>query len=159
MPICSLIDTPLGVMLAASEENALTGLWFMGQKYFPEMIHTWRSDPDAPIFVMLRSYLVAYFAGQQPPMELPLAPAGTPFQQRVWQALLQIPYGETTTYAALAKVCDCNAALAVGGAVGRNPISLLIPCHRVLGSDGDLTGYAGGLERKKALLEMEGALR
>ena len=158
MPICALIDTPLGVMLAAAEEDALTGLWFMGQKYFPEMIHTWRSEPDAPIFALLRSYLMAYFAGYQPPMELPLSPAGTPFQQRVWKALLDIPYGETTTYAILAKQCECNAPLAIGGAVGRNPISILIPCHRVLGSDGDLTGYAGGLERKQALLELEGAL-
>lgn len=146
-------------MLAAAEkEGALSGLWFAGQKYFPEGVSTWTSAPQTPVFVRTRYFLQEYFAGRQPKMDIALAPRGTVFQRRVWEALGEVPYGATTTYGDLAKVCDCNAALAIGGAVGHNPISILIPCHRVVGWDGDLTGYAGGLERKEALLRLEGVL-
>ncbi len=156
--LCCFMDTPLGVVLAASEQGALTGLWFAGQKYFPEGVSTWQSAPQTPVFLQTKEFLQAYFAGKRPVMDILLKPKGTVFQQRVWDALREIPYGQTITYGALAKVCDCNAALAVGGAVGHNPISILIPCHRVVGWDGDLTGYAGGLDRKEALLHLEGVL-
>jgi methylated-DNA-[protein]-cysteine S-methyltransferase len=156
--LCSFIDTPLGVMLAATDGDALRGLWFAGQKYFPEGASTWTSAPQTPVFVLTREYLKDYFAGRRPAMTIPLRPQGTAFQLKVWDALQRVPYGETTTYNALAEAAHCKAALAVGGAVGRNPISILIPCHRVLGWNGSLTGYAGGLDRKEALLRLEGAL-
>jgi len=154
-----IADTPLGAMQAAGEDNALRGLWFIGQKYFPLNTETWRSAPDYPVFVSLRAWLNDYFARKQPKAAIPLSPGGTKFQAAVWKLLLEIPYGKTTTYGAIATALAPAGkkapAQAVGGAVGHNPISLLIPCHRVLGADGSLTGYAGGLERKRTLLELE----
>jgi methylated-DNA-[protein]-cysteine S-methyltransferase len=152
-------ETPLGKIQAAARGNALTGLWFIGQKYFPTGTEAWSSKPDYPVFVLLTNWLEDYFARKKPKVKIPLTPDGTDFQQAVWKLLLEIPYGETSTYGAIAsRLIDTGkkaSAQAVGGAVGHNPISLLIPCHRVLGSDGSLTGYAGGLEKKKALLELE----
>ena len=140
----------------------LAGLWFIGQKYFPTNTETWLYKPDYSVFATLKDWLEAYFSGKKPEMTIPLAPDGTEFQQAVWKLLREIPYGKTTTYGAIAKRLSSSgkraAAQAVGGAVGHNPISLLIPCHRVLGADGSLTGYAGGLEKKRALLELEGAI-
>jgi methylated-DNA-[protein]-cysteine S-methyltransferase len=167
------IDTPLGPVRAAAErepgaasqgEEVLRGLWFAGQKYFPPDAGGWEERPDAAIFAALRTWLAAYFAGKNPAPDLPLAPRGSPFRQEVWRLLREIPYGQKTSYGAIAanmaaqKGLAAVSAQAVGGAVGHNPISLLIPCHRVLGAAGQLTGYAGGLNKKKALLELEGAL-
>jgi methylated-DNA-[protein]-cysteine S-methyltransferase len=162
-------------MTAAAEEGALTGLWFTGQKYYPRA-GGWTSEPGYPVFEALRKWLAAYFSGQTPPPwenrrllgggvfagALRLNPRGTVFQQAVWDILLAIPYGQVSTYGAIAKQLaaargvSAMSAQAVGGAVGHNPVSILIPCHRVVGSTGNLTGYAGGLDRKKALLQLEG---
>jgi methylated-DNA-[protein]-cysteine S-methyltransferase len=157
---CSL-DTPLGVMTAAAEDEAVTGLWFAGQKYYPDPAG-WILKPDYPVLDALRVWLAAYFAGARVQSDIPLSPRGTPFQKKVWELLPNIPYGEVSTYGGIAQelVRQCGlsfaSARAVGGAVGHNPISILIPCHRVVGFGGNLTGYAGGLERKKALLRLEG---
>lgn len=158
------IPTPLGEMIALAEQGALTELRFVGQKYAPENTGEWQNDPDHPLFTALRGQLEAYFTGQLQTFDLPLAPRGTPFQMAVWELLRGIPSGTTVTYGALAgrlagqRQGRVPAAQAVGGAVGRNPIAIIIPCHRVLGADGSLTGYAGGVERKAALLELEKAV-
>jgi len=158
----AVIDTPLGKIQAAAQNDALTGLWFVGQKYFPADAESWLKEPAYPPFTSLKDWLEAYFTREKPKVKIPLAPHGTDFQQAVWKLLLEIPYGKTTTYGAIAERLSSTgkraAAQAVGGAVGHNPISLIIPCHRVLGADGSLTGYAGGLEKKRALLELEGAI-
>ena len=148
--------SPLGPLTLASDGYALTGLWLQGQKYFGGDVLLWEEKGDVPVFDAAFHWLDDYFAGEQPdPEELPLAPAGTDFRQAVWRELLQIPYGETLTYGELAARIGCASARAVGGAVGRNPISIIIPCHRVLGADGSLTGYAGGTECKRWLLAHE----
>ena len=157
------IDTPLGAATAAAEDDALTGFWFIGQKYYPASAAGWKENPDLPVFAALRSWLTRYFAGENPAVDFPLKAQGTDFQKTVWDILLRIPYGEVTTYGKIAERLAARpgaagmSAQAVGGAVGHNPISLLIPCHRVVGSTGGLTGYAGGLEKKEALLRLEGA--
>lgn len=159
---CSL-TTPLGEMIALAEEGALCELSFVGQKYGPENTEEWQAQPDYPLFEALRRQLQAYFAGQLQVFELPLAPRGTTFQMAVWELLRGIPCGSTLSYGALARQVSerrqgrLPAAQAVGGAVGRNPIAIIIPCHRVVGANGSLTGYAGGLERKAALLALESA--
>lgn len=156
---CS-IDTPLGMVTASAEDGAVTGLWFAGQKYYPDPAG-WAPKPDYPVFKALGVWLTEYFAGARPPLEFTLRPRGSPFQKRVWELLADIPYGEVCTYGDIARRLALQpgspsaSARAVGGAVGHNPISILIPCHRVVGSTGNLTGYAGGLERKKALLQLE----
>ena len=154
-----ILDTPLGKIQAAARDNALTGLWFIGQKYFPSNAGSWENKPDHPVFTSLKIWLKDYFAHKNPKIPFPLKPEGTDFQQAVWKLLLKIPYGKTSTYGTIAaKLASAEkkaSAQAVGGAVGHNPISLLIPCHRVLGADGSLTGYAGGLDKKQALLELE----
>jgi methylated-DNA-[protein]-cysteine S-methyltransferase len=157
------IQTPLGEMIALAEQASLCGLWFAGQKYAPEGSGEWREDPDHPLFFTLRDQLAAYFNGQLRAFDLPLAPRGTAFQMAVWALLRSIPAGATTSYGALARQLAGQregripSAQAVGGAVGHNPISIIIPCHRVVGADGSLTGYAGGLDRKAALLALENA--
>jgi methylated-DNA-[protein]-cysteine S-methyltransferase len=156
------IKTPLGAMTAAAMDNALVGLWFVGQRYYPSATGQWVLDPGRPVFAALRFRLSQYFAGEAGSDDFPLAPQGSPFRMSVWEALRRIPYGETVTYADLARQIartrglGSMSAQAIGGAVGHNPISILIPCHRVVGSDGSLTGYAGGLSRKEALLRLEG---
>jgi methylated-DNA-[protein]-cysteine S-methyltransferase len=151
------VETPLGTVRAAAVDGALCGLWFAGQKYFPKHSASWKEAPEEAVFTALRSWLAGYFAGKKPALTIPLAPRGTEFQQAVWKLLLKIPYGKTSTYGELAaRLKRPKASQAVGSAVGHNPISLIIPCHRVLGADGGLTGYAGGLEKKQALLELEG---
>ncbi len=157
------LKTPLGEITASAGDNALTGLWFVGQKYYPSNNGTWVYEPRHPIFIKLSQWLDDYFAGRRN-MTLPnLEPKGTTFQKAVWEILLQIPYGSVTTYGEIAKnIANSRgsysmSAQAVGGAVGHNPISILIPCHRVVGANGSLTGYAGGLEKKKALLHIEQA--
>ena len=158
-----ITDTPLGKIQIAAEENALKGLWFIGQKYFPTGTEAWIKENDYPVFLSLKAWLAEYFAGKKPEMRIPLSPIGSDFRQTVWKILLEIPYGKTLTYGVISDRLTASgrkaSAQAVGGAVGHNPISILIPCHRVLGSDGSLTGFAGGIEKKRALLELENALK
>ena len=150
-----VIPSPAGEILLASDGVHLTGLWFVGQKHFPNCA-VWQ-EGKLPLFDRTETWLRRYFAGEQPdPRELPLSPVGTEFQQKVWQRLLAIPYGEVTTYGVIAKEIGCKSAQAAGGAVGRNPISIIIPCHRVVGANSSLTGYAGGLEKKEFFLKLEG---
>ena len=148
-------------MLLAASDGGLVGAWFYGQRYFARGLEGAEKNAeagasaDSPVLLAARCWLDAYFAGRRPGVAgLPLAPRGTAFQRRVWDALLAIPYGETRTYGELAAELG-SSPRAVGSAVGRNPISVIVPCHRVLGADGSLTGYAGGLDRKRALLALE----
>ena len=157
-------DAPYGRYVMAAEDGAVTGVWLEGQKYFPSDLPA-PSGEEAEIFASTRRWLDAYFAGRQPDVSaLPLAPKGSAFAQSVWQLLLEIPYGQTVTYGELAKRLAERRGLAqlsaqaVGGAVGHNPISIIIPCHRVLGAKNQLTGYAGGLDVKTFLLKLEGVL-
>jgi methylated-DNA-[protein]-cysteine S-methyltransferase len=152
-------DSALGGITLAATDKGLAGVWFDGQRHCPDM-SGWRTDADHPLLRAAQQQLADYFAGRRRQFDLPLDLAhGTAFQQAVWRALLAIPAGRTTSYGALGREVGKPAAVrAVGAAVGRNPISVIVPCHRVLGTDGSLTGYAGGLERKSALLELEGAL-
>lgn len=156
--------SPLGGILLAADRTGLTGLWFDGQQHFPSFLSQMQETPNLPIFTQTCLWLDCYFSGRLPPVQPPLHPLGTVFQQSVWTLLLTIPYGQTTTYGELARrLAKQNgiahiSAQAVGGAVARNKISILIPCHRVIGADGSLTGYAGGIARKAALLQMESAL-
>lgn len=151
------IATPLGAMLLAAEGAALIGAWFVGQRHFARGLPATSPIGEAPILAAAKAWVEDYFAGRRPVCALPLAPRGTPFQQRVWAALRAIPYGATRTYGDLARAL-ASFPRAVGGAVGRNPLTLFIPCHRVVGAHGALTGYAGGLDRKTALLRLEGCL-
>ncbi len=157
--VCARYASPLGPMLLAAGEGGLAGVWFHGQRHGPATID-WPERPDHPVLQAAAAQLADYFGGRRTRFELPLDLAwGTPFQQSVWQALLAIPSGRTSSYAALGRALGRpQAARAVGAAVGRNPLSIVVPCHRVLGAAGGLTGYAGGLERKTALLKLEGAL-
>ena len=155
-----LFASPLGEILLVSDGEALCGLYFEGQKYIPALPEA-EKDPSLPVFKSARAWLERYFAGEKPKVDLPLCAAGTAFQRAVWDLLKEIPYGATVTYGELAERLAARrgrpcSARAVGAAVGRNPISLIVPCHRVLGADGSLTGYAGGLARKRALLQLEG---
>ncbi len=145
-------ESPLGKMMMAGEEG-LSGLWFMGQKYFPA-----GEFPERylPVFAETCLWLDEYFAGKCPEGTPRLSLRGTPFRKAVWDILLTIPYGKTMTYGEIAqRMGNKMSAQAVGGAVGHNPVSLIVPCHRVVGFDGSLTGYAGGIERKRYLLSLE----
>lgn len=161
--IYASLESPLGPMIASANDDALTGLWFVGGRYYPSDTSTWALEPDRPVFVKLRAWLEDYFAGGRNEPLPPLSLVGTAFQKAVWDMLLEIPYGQVTTYGRIAKRIAAlrglrsMSAQAVGGAVGHNPIPILVPCHRVVGSDGSLTGFGGGLDRKKALLRIEGA--
>lgn len=154
------LTTPLGRVLIVSDGEAISGLWFEGQKYFAAGLEPETEErPDLPVFHRTEEWLRAYFAGRALPPLPPLAPKGSPFRREVWKLLLEIPFGKTATYGALAEQLKLSGTStsprAVGGAVGHNPISILIPCHRVVGADGSLTGYAGGVEKKRFLLELE----
>lgn len=152
-----LYASPLGEITLAAHGGALVGLWFQGQKYDRAGLEKLpkKTDPsDHAVLDAACRWLENFFAGENPTVSVPLAPQGTAFQRQVWAELRTIPRGETVSYGELAGRLG-SSARAVGAAVGRNPISVLIPCHRVLGANGGLTGYAGGLERKKALLELE----
>lgn len=151
---------PLGDMTLAATQHGLSGVWFDGQRHGPDT-SAWRCDPAHPVLQAAIRQLDEYFAGQRTSFDLPLdLQAGTPFQQQVWQALRGIAPGATASYGSLSAAIGKPAAVrALGAAVGRNPVSIVVPCHRVLGADGSLTGYAGGLERKTALLTLEGAAR
>ncbi len=154
--------SPLGSILLASGGEALKGLWFKGQKYFGSTLGSDAVQRDLPVFDRTAEWLELYFRGEEPDFMPPLALEGTAFQKRVWELLLTIPYGTTVTYGEIAGRLSegpeslQTSARAVGNAVGRNPISLIVPCHRVGGAGGRLTGYAGGLERKEKLLSLEG---
>lgn len=148
--------SPLGEILLVATDAGLSGLHFVDQKHFPRDAHAWTERDDHPLLQGARTQLAEYFAGRRRVFDVPLAPQGTPFQRAVWSLLREIPYGATTTYGALAaKLGQPTASRAVGAANGRNPIGVIVPCHRVIGSAGALTGYAGGLERKQALLALE----
>ena len=156
-------DSPLGGILLAADGIGLRGLWFDGQKYLARDLPAERIGQDTPALAEARRWLDIYFAGSQPDFLPPLHPDGSAFRQAVWALLLQIPYGQTTTYGALAgelarqRGLTHFSAQAVGGAVGHNRVSIIIPCHRVVGSGGSLTGYAGGIDRKVKLLVLERA--
>lgn len=156
-------DSPVGALLLASDGENLTGLWLEGQKHYADGLgDTAVTEDSLPIFSQTKRWLDAYFAGEQPQIEgLALAPEGSAFRRRICRLLCEIPYGELTTYGRLAKDYEARfghktAARAVGGAVGKNPISIIIPCHRVVGAGGAITGYAGGLDKKRMLLALEG---
>ena len=155
--------SPLGRLLLAADEIGLTGLWFERQRYFAQGLAPVHTDEETPILAQTRRWLDLYFSGSVPDFTPPLHPIGSDFRQEVWALLRQIPYGQTTSYGALARQLAEQRGLAhmsaqaVGGAVGHNAISIIIPCHRVVGSNGSLTGYAGGIERKIALLTLEKA--
>lgn len=164
MRYCARYTSPLGPMLLAGDGENLAGLWIEGQKYFaPSMQGGGSERPDLPVFAATAQWLDAYFAGEQPDVSaLPLAPEGSVFRKAVWDILLEIPYGTCVTYGAIAKRMaermnrKTMSGQAIGGAVGHNPISVIIPCHRVIGASGSLTGYAGGIDKKIRLLELEG---
>lgn len=157
----SRIQTPLGEVRLRSDGESLTGLCFVGQVNDVKDVRDIEIKNDLPIFRQVESWLEGYFSGEQTPITIPLQPKGTIFQERVWQILQEIPYGETMTYGEIAQIIAKEkgvatySAQAVGQAVGKNSISILIPCHRVLGKNGALTGYAGGIHRKEQLLNLE----
>jgi len=152
-------DTPLGPMLAIAEGDALVSLDFTNARYVRLIADDWREDPRCAVLADCARQVSEYFAGRRRRFELALAAEGTPFQRRVWQEIARIPYGETITYSQLAQRAGATgAARAAGAATGRNPLAIVVPCHRVVGSRGELTGYAGGVERKARLLTLEGAL-
>ena len=159
----SKYTSPLGGILLAADEVGLRGLWFDGQKYFARDLPDERTERETPVLSEAKRWLDLYFGGQEPDFLPPLHPVGTPFRQAVWEILLRIPYGKTVTYGEISKQLaekmglERMSAQAVGGAVGHNKISIIIPCHRVVGSNGSLTGYAGGINRKIKLLELERA--
>ena len=185
MILSCTLDTPLGKMQAAAKDSKLCGLWFIGQKHFPQNTDKWLMQADYPVFISLKTWIDCYFSKLKNKPEhlkeleahIPLSPAGTDFQQTVWKLLCKIPYGATCTYGDIAKklvslqgnkkrktgnetqLTNLSSpgiySRAVASAIGRNPVSLIIPCHRVIGADGKLHGYAGGIERKQALLELE----
>ena len=159
MRCISHYDSPLGKVLLEAEEERLTGLWFEGQKYFPDC--RFCEKRELPVFQTAKNWLDVYFSGNEPDFEVPLRFEGTEFQNMVWEILCGIPYGHTATYGEIAgeiakrRGLEYMSARAAGNVVGHNRISILVPCHRVVGADGSLTGYAGGTDRKRALLELE----
>lgn len=157
-------SSPVGLLTIACDSENLVGLWIEGQKYFGQSVPAdLIIKDDIPIFIQTKNWLDRYFEGNKPAIsELPLAPAGSTFRQTVWNILREVPYGEVITYGHLAKTVAAKmqkehmSCQAVGGAVGHNPISIIIPCHRVVGANGSLTGYAGGIDAKAKLLRLEG---
>ena len=155
--------SPLGDILLAADEIGLTGLWFEGQNYFADTLPNEHIQQETEILTETKKWLDMYFAGEEPKFTPHLHPAGSEFRQTVWKILLQIPYGQTISYGAIArkmaemKKISHMSAQAVGGAVGHNKIAIIIPCHRVVGANGNLTGYAGGIDKKISLLELEHA--
>lgn len=156
--------SPIGELTLACEENSLIGLWIEGQKYHgARLLKNMVEDSEQPIFDLVKHWLDSYFSGKKPDISgLSLSPIGTPFRRMIWDVLCEIPYGEVMTYGDIAKIMaekmgkKSMSSQAVGGAVGHNPISIIIPCHRVVGANGKLTGYAGGIRVKAKLLELEG---
>ncbi len=163
MQYTSRYQSPLGGIFLASDELGLTGLWFEGQKYFALYLDREHEEKELPLFDLVKSWLDIYFSGQNPNFTVPLHFTGTDFQREVWEILCEIPYGKTMTYGEIARRLAEQrgvkhmSAQAVGGAVGHNAISIIVPCHRVVGARGSLTGYAGGIDKKKMLLALEKA--
>ncbi len=160
--VFSQYPSPVGLLTLTADETGLTGVWFPGRKNTEELRRTGTADENAPVLQQAALWLDIYFSGQEPDFTPQLHLTGTPFRLSVWKLLLQIGYGQTTTYGALAaQIAEQRgiprmSARAVGGAVGSNPVAIIVPCHRVLGADGNLTGFGGGLRRKLKLLELEG---
>lgn len=148
-------SSPLGELLLAANDNSLIGLWFYGAKYFAAGLETESTEKLTPVIGETLHWLDMYFSGSEPDFTPSLELHGSDFRRRVWAELMKIPYGETAAYGELAKKLGVRSAQAVGGAVGHNPISIIVPCHRVLGADGSLTGYAGGVDKKERLLKLE----
>lgn len=148
-------SSPEGEILLAANDNGLTGLWFYGANYFAADLEDARTEKLTPVLRQTLRWLDTYFSGSEPDFMPPLELHGSDFRRRVWAELAKIPYGETVTYGEIAKKLGVKSAQAVGGAVGHNPVSIIVPCHRVLGADGSLTGYAGGTDKKARLLELE----
>lgn len=166
MYFSQVYHSPIGKLFLVADEENLIGLWIEKQKYFYPLNEDTQKKAGHPVLQKTVQWLDDYFAGKQPDLHLlPLKPKGSEFQLQVWEILKQIPYGTTITYGEIAREIAAGkgtktmSAQAVGGAVGRNPIGIIIPCHRVIGSDGSLTGYAGGLDRKRWLLMHEGLLQ
>lgn len=161
MQYISRYDSPIGEIFLSADEIGLTGLWFEEQMKFPILIQPEQRERETLPIKAAKQWLGSYFSGQDPALPVPLHLVGTAFRREVWEILCTIPYGQTTTYGEIAKQIARRRGLsqmsaqAVGGAVGRNPVSIIVPCHRVIGADGNLTGYAGGLERKVQLLRLE----
>ena len=152
----TVVDSPCGPLTLVAEDGALRGLYMTEQRHRPGEATFGLPDPDEEVFAVAEAQLKEYFAGQRREFTIPLAFGGTPFQQRVWQALCGIPYGGTTSYGELAdRLGKPSASRAVGLANGKNPIGIIVPCHRVVGANGSLTGYGGGLDRKRFLLDFE----
>lgn len=153
--------SPIGGITLASDGEVLTGLWFEGQKYYPQNLVAESSEVKLPVFTETVKWLDIYFGGKEPSFTPPISLHTTPFRKVVYDILLTIPYGQTMTYGEIARIladqqgAEHMSAQAVGSAVGHNPVSIIIPCHRVVGADGSLTGYAGGLDKKKALLKLD----
>jgi methylated-DNA-[protein]-cysteine S-methyltransferase len=160
------IESPVGILTVSSDGKNISGLWIEGQKYFARNLEHDPCEKELPVFDDVRKWLDIYFSGKEPDFMPPFIFKGSLFQKSVWNGLCSIRYGETVTYGELAKKITLNTRLnnegkqtsarAVGGAVGHNPISILVPCHRVIGKNGDLTGYAGGMDIKEKLLKLEG---
>ena len=154
-------NSPLGEILIATDNEGITGLWFVGQKYFAKNLGTNYIEKDIPVLLDAKRWLDIYFSGVEPNFKLPIHFIGTTFQIDVWDILCKVPYGKTITYGEISKKIALKnniksmSSQAVGSAVGRNPISIIVPCHRVIGKDGNLTGYAGGIDRKEELLKLE----
>lgn len=165
MQYTSTYRSPIGGILLAADEIGLTGLWFEGQKYFALNLDKEHEERALPIFDQAKKWLDIYFSGKEPDLKLPLHFTGTEFQNEVWEILCAIPYGKTVSYGEIARRLAAKRAVphmsaqAVGGAVGHNEISIIVPCHRVVGAGGSLTGYAGGIDKKIELLKLEGAFR
>ena len=161
MQYISHYSSPIGEILLAADDIGLTGLWFEGQKYFALSLDEEHEEREIPLFEKVKHWLDVYFSGKEPDFSIPLHAAGTAFQKEVWEILCSIPYGQTMTYGQIANQLAAKKGLphmsaqAVGGAVGRNRISIIVPCHRVVGADGSLTGYAGGIDKKEKLLALE----
>jgi methylated-DNA-[protein]-cysteine S-methyltransferase len=153
-------ESPLGPVVAVADDHGLRHIDFVGAKYEKKVEGDWVEDPAYRPLRDCAAQLAEYFARRRRSFDLPLAPEGTPFQRSVWQEIARVPYGETITYGELARRAGApGQARAAGAATGRNPLGVVVPCHRIMGSDGSLTGYAGGLDRKRGLLELEGALQ
>lgn len=165
MQYTTTYQSPMGKILLAVDDIGLTGLWFEGQKYYALNLDKKHEEKEVPILKEAKHWLDIYFTGKEPDFIPPIHLIGTPFQMEVWEILRRIPYGETTTYGKIAKKIaekkglQRMSAQAVGNAVGNNEISIIVPCHRVVGTSGSLTGYAGGIDKKITLLKLEGAFK
>jgi len=153
-------ESPHGKMLLVADDKGLTGVYFDGQKYLPAVDADWQRSAGHPTLAQAKRELAEYFGGERKRFETPLAPEGTAFQKAVWKAISSVSFGETITYGELARRAGSPGSVrAAGAATGRNSIGIIVPCHRIVGSDGSLTGYAGGLDRKRALLALESGVR